>query len=136
MQIHLPDIQAQQKMIFEMATLEGIEQLKKNLSAPCVPSPVEVDETAYPRTHLLRKHEGWQAPDPAIVRAYFKQFQAHFDAYSTDKKLAGLLRLDSDRRIRKFKEGSQSVPYEIWRNFLTLTGRAPQDIVSVMAFMG
>ncbi|WP_122423075.1 hypothetical protein [Pseudomonas viridiflava] len=136
MQIPLPDIQSQQRIVFELATDEAIAQLRKNLSAPRMPPQTYVDESIYPRTHLLRKHEGWEPPSPEIVRAYFKHFQAHFEAYDTDKKLAGLLKLDSDRRIRKFKEGSQGVPYEIWRNFLTLTGRAPQDIVSVLAFMG
>ncbi|EPM64934.1 Orf10 [Pseudomonas syringae pv. actinidiae ICMP 19073] len=136
MKIELPGIPGQQRLIFEMATREAIKQLEANLHAPSIPGPKDLDEALFPRTHLLRKHEGWEAPHAEIVRSYFRHFQDHFDAYATDKKLAGLLRIASDRRIRKFKEGSQDVPYEIWRNFLILTGRVPQDIVPILAFMG
>ncbi|MGP5427467.1 hypothetical protein [Pseudomonas helleri] len=136
MDIELPGISDQQRMVFEMATREAINQLNANLKAPRLPVQIEVDESQYSRTHLLRKHEGWEPPAPELVRAYFKHFQANFEAYDTDKKLASLLRIASDRRIRKFKEGSQDIPYEIWRNFLTLTGRVPQEIVPVIAFMG
>lgn len=136
MNIDLPDIPGQQRLIFEMATREAMKQLEANLKAPHLPSQEEVDESLYSRAHLLRKHEGWEPPNPAIVRAYFRHLQSHFEAYDTDKKLASLLKIASDRRIRKFKEGSQDIPYEIWRNFLILTGRVPQEILKVIAFMG
>jgi hypothetical protein len=136
MKIELPDIPGQQRLIFEMATHEAMKQLVSNLEAPQLPGQVEIDESLYSRAHLLRKHEGWEPPHPEIVRAYFRHFQSHFEAYDTDKKLASLLKIASDRRIRKFKEGSQDIPYEIWRNFLILTGRVPQEIVKVIAFMG
>ncbi|KPY67013.1 Uncharacterized protein ALO94_05204, partial [Pseudomonas syringae pv. spinaceae] len=29
----------------------------------------------------------------------------------------------------------RKVPYGVWRHFLVLTGRAPQDIIPVLAFM-
>lgn len=136
MKIDLPDIPGQQRLIFEMATQEAMKQLEANLKAPHLPRQDEIDESLYSRAHLLRKHEGWEPPHPEVVRAYFRHFQSHFEAYDTDKKLAGLLKIASDRRIRKFKEGSQDIPYEIWRNFLILTGRVPQEIVKVIAFMG
>ncbi|WP_440057874.1 hypothetical protein [Pseudomonas fragariae (ex Marin et al. 2024)] len=136
MKIELPGISEQQRLIFETATREAIKQLEANLNAPRLPGPKDLDESLFSRSHLLRKHEGWEAPHSEIVRAYFRHFQDHFGAYATDKQLAGLLRIASDRRIRKFKEGSQDVPYEIWRNFLVLTGRVPQDIVPILAFMG
>lgn len=136
MKIDLPGIPDQQRMIFEMATQEAIKQLETNLNAPRLPGPTEIDEAQYPRAHLLRKHEGWEPPHPDVVGAYFRHFQEHFAAYNTDQKLANLLKIASDRRIRKFKEGSQAVPYEIWRNFLVFTGRVPQEIVPVIAFMG
>jgi hypothetical protein len=136
MKIDLPDIATQQMAIFESGTLEAIAQLKANLNAPCLPGQTIVDENKYPRTHLLREHEGWEAPDKDIVDAYFRQFQQHFPEYRTDKKLAGLLGLSSDRRVRTFKEGSVKVPYGVWRHFLVLTGRVPQEAIPVMAFMG
>lgn len=134
--IGLPDIATQQAAVFEEATQEAIELLKRNLVAPRFPSQVEVDENLYPRTHLLRDSEGWEAPAPEIVRAYFKQFQKHFEEYNTDLKIAGLLKLSGDRRVRQFKEGSKTVPYGVWRTFLTMTGRVPQDVIPVFGFMG
>lgn len=135
MKIDLPDVKTQQAKIYEAATMHGIEQLKKNLKAPVLPGQNLVDEGQYPRTHLLRESEGFEAPDPEIVKAYFKHFLEHFKEYDTDMKLAKLLGLSSDRRIRAFKEGSKNVPYNVWRHFLVLTGRVPQDIVPVLAFM-
>lgn len=135
MHIPLPGIQDQQKAIFKQHTEEAIRQLHKNLEAPVLPAQDEVNEDSYPRTHLLRESEGWEPPHPDIVSAYFRHFQAHFPEYNTDGKLARLLRLSSDRRVRAFKSGEKIVPYGVWREFLVITGRAPQDILPVFAFM-
>lgn len=135
MKIELPDIATQQAMVFEEATMEAIAQLNANLNAPRLPGQVEVDEDAYPRTHLLRQHEGWEHPDPAIIGAYFRHFQSNFEEYNTDEKLADLLGLSTNRRIRAFKDGSKKVPYGVWRHFLVMTGRVPQDVIPVLAFM-
>ncbi|WP_150573853.1 hypothetical protein [Pseudomonas fluorescens] len=136
MRIELPSIQQQQMLIFSEAAKQGVAQLQANLNAPRLSPQDRVDESLYPRTHLLRQREGWQPPDPAIVRAYFLHFQASFELYNTDAKLAVLLGLSRNRRIRAFKEGSTPVPYGVWRHFLILTGRVPQDIIPVLAFMG
>ncbi|MEE9681847.1 hypothetical protein ACU680_26985 [Pseudomonas koreensis] len=135
MLIGLPDIATQQAMVFEEATKEAIAQLNKNLHAPRVMTPLEVDESLFPRTHLLRDREGWEAPDPKLIRAYFRQFQSTFKEYSTDEKLADLLGLSTNRRVRAFKDGSKKVPYGVWRSFLVMTGRVPQDVIPVLAFM-
>ena len=135
MKIALPPIPAQQAEIFKVATAQAIKQLQANLQAPHLPAQTDVDETAYPRTHLLREAEGFEAPDPAIVRAYFRHFQDAFPEYGTDGKLARLLGLSSDRRVREFKEGGRKVPYGVWRAFLVMTGRAPQDVLPVLAYM-
>ncbi len=87
------------------------------------------------RTHLLREREGWEPPHPDIVGAYFRNFQGHFPEYGTDEKLAALLGLSSNRRIREFKNGDRKVPYGVWRTFLVLTGRAPQDILAVLGYL-
>jgi hypothetical protein len=136
MKIELPDIQKQQRFIFEESTKEGIAQLKKNLKAPVIPGQTEVDENKYPRTHLLREHEGWEPPHQDIIGAYFRHFQQHFTDYGTDAKLADLLGLTSDRRVREYKSASRTIPYGLWRKFLVMTGRAPQEIIEVKAFMG
>lgn len=135
MKIELPSIADQQRLILEQATKSAIAQLKDNLNAPRIPGQTEVSEDDYPRTHLLREHEGWEAPHPDIVGAYFRHFQQHFPEYGTDKKLAALLGLSSDRRVREFKEGGRKVPYGVWRSFLVMTGRAPQDVLPVFAVM-
>lgn len=136
MKITLPSIRDQQKAIFAASTKAAIEQLQKNLQAPELPPQTEVDETLFPRTHLLKENEGWEPPSPEIIAAYFRHFQSHFPEFGTDKQLARLLRLSSDRRVREYKSGDRTIPYGVWREFLTLTGRAPQDIVAVLAFMG
>ncbi len=135
MKIDLPGIADQQALVFTAATEAAIEQLRRNLAAPRVPPQQEVDESQYPRTHLLREAEGWQAPHPDIVGAYFRHFQHHFPEYNTDRKLAQLLGLSGDRRVREFKQGERKVPYGVWRHFLVITGRAPQDVLPVLAYM-
>ncbi|QTS88319.1 hypothetical protein JLK41_09210 [Ectopseudomonas khazarica] len=135
MKIDLPGIADQQALVFTAATEAAIEQLRQNLAAPRVPPQQEVDESQYPRTHLLREAEGWHAPHPDIVGAYFRHFQHHFPEYNTDRKLAQLLGLSGDRRVREFKQGERKVPYGVWRHFLVITGRAPQDVLPVLAYM-
>lgn len=135
MKIELPSIEQQQAVIFEEATKAAIAQLKANLKAPRFEPQREVDETAYPRTHLLREREGWEAPHPNIVGAYFRHFQDAFPEYGSDGQLAKLLGLSSDRRVREFKQGTRAVPYGVWRHFLIITGRAPQDVLPVLAYL-
>lgn len=135
MKIDLPSIKDQQDVIFQQAIAHAIEQLKTNLTATRYPPQDLVDETLYPRTHLLRETEGWEAPSPEIVKAYFRHFQNIFNEYGTDAKLAVLLGVTgsgNDRRIRAFKDGSKKTPYGVWRRFLVLTGRVPQDIIPVL----
>lgn len=133
--IDLPSIAEQQAAVFQQATQAAIEQLQRNLQAPRLPAQTEIDESQYPRTHLLREHEGWEAPHPDIVGAYFRHFQKHFPECDSDGKLAYLLGLSSDRRVREFKSGDRKVPYGVWRQFLVMTGRAPQDVLPVFAYM-
>lgn len=135
MQITLPSISEQQDHIYKAATAQAIKQLQQNLQAPRIAPQAYVDESTFPRAHLLREAEGWEAPPPELVRAYFRHFQDNFPDYNTDKKLAALLGLSGDRRVREFKEGGRKVPYEIWRRFLVLTGRVPQEVLPVLAYM-
>lgn len=135
MKIELPSIADQQAAVYEAATKAAIERLRSNLKAVRLPGQTEVDERLYPRTHLLREHEGWEPPAPDLIGAYFRHFQAAFPAYGTDAELAALLGLSSDRRVREYKSGSRRPPYGVWRRFLVLTGRAPQEVIPVMAFM-
>lgn len=132
MEIKLPTITEQQRVIFNAGIDEAITKLTQNKSAKIVPQLKELNESLYPRTHLLREREGWEPPAADIVGAYFRHFQSHCPGYETDAKLAALLGLSSDRRIRAFKQGTQPVPYGVWRTFLVMTGRAVQDITPVM----
>ncbi|OQS47520.1 hypothetical protein B0T49_15570 [Chromobacterium violaceum] len=138
MKIHLPSIADQQKIIFEAATKEAIATLQSNLKAPVLPAQQEVDEGQYSRNHLLREDEGWEPPPPDIIAAYFRHFQMHFPEYGTDALLGALLGLrgkNRDRRIRSFKDGGAIIPYDLWRRFLVITGRVPQDVLKVFAYM-
>jgi hypothetical protein len=136
MEIDVPSIHEQQIAIFEEATKHAIAQLKKNLKAKRLEPQNLIDENEYPRTHLLREDEGWEPPHKEIVVAYFRHFQNAFPEYDTDAKLAKLLGLSSDRRVREYKGGARKVPYGVWNKFLVLTGRVPQDVLPVLAFMG
>ncbi|MCE2597174.1 hypothetical protein K6Y31_20580 [Motilimonas cestriensis] len=135
MKVPMPNMREQLRVIHERATQAAIEQLNANLNAPVLPGLTDLNEADYSRAHLLMQGQGWQAPDADIVAAYFRHFQSHFSEYNTDKKLSVLLGLSSDRRVREFKSGAKKVPYDVWRKFLILTGRAPQDVIPVLAFM-
>jgi hypothetical protein len=37
--------------------------------------------------------------------------------------------------LRAYKTGSEVPPFGIWRKLLVATGRVPQEIMSVVAFM-
>lgn len=135
MKIDLPNIEEQRRIIFEESTKESMRILKDNLQVPVLPKQDEINESDYSSAHRLLESQGWEAPHADIVGAYFRHFQTHFPEYNTDKKLAGLLGLSSDRRIREFKQGSRKVPYDVWRHFLVITGREPQSVVRVFAYM-
>ena len=134
-EIPLPPIAEQQAVVFEAATEAGIKQLQANLTAPKILGRPELEGSLDSRAHLLRDREGWEAPSPDVIGAYFRHFQEAFPEYGTDGKLAALLGISSDRRIREYKQGRQKMPYGIWRRFLVLTGRVPQDIIPVLPFM-
>lgn len=131
MKIELPGIAEQQLFVFKAAQQEAIEAMKKNREAKVMAAPLSVDESAYPRTHLLREREGWEPPHKDLVAAYFDQFKGLF-GYGSDKEMAELLGLSSDRRVREFKQGKSPVPYGVWRRFLVMTGRAPQEVIPVL----
>lgn len=135
MKIDLPNIEKQRRIIFEESTKESMRILKDNLQVPVLPKQDEINESDYSSAHRLLESQGWEAPHADIVGAYFRHFQTHFPEYNTDKKLAGLLGLSSDRRIREFKQGARKVPYDVWRHFLVITGREPQSVVRVFAYM-
>ena len=131
MKIELPSIAEQQLFVFKAAQQEAITAMEKNSEAQVMMAPISVDESAYSRAHLLREREGWEPPHKDLVAAYFGQFKELF-GYGSDRQMADLLGLSSDRRVRAFKKGTEVVPYGIWRRFLVMTGRAPQDVIPVL----
>lgn len=135
MKIELPSIQQQQRFIFEQATAQAITQLQQNLQAPVI-DDLELDESQYSREHLLTE-DRWQPPHPELVYAYIEQFKRH-SPYSSDKAVAeflGLRGTNAERRLRAYKSGKETPPYGVWRKLLVATGRVPQEIVPVIAFM-
>lgn len=135
MLLPLPDIQEQRRIAMERNTVTQIAQLSENAKAPAPDIDLSIDEDVYPSDHLLSREQGWSAPDPSVVRAYFEQFQEAFPQFGTDKKLGYLLGEKHDRRIRAFKSGDQKVPYAMWRKFLVMTGRVQQEITPVYGIM-
>lgn len=136
MNIELPPLAEQRRIVFAKKVEKSCEALRKNLEAPQISEPVAVDISAYGDRHLRTEEEGWEAPAPELVYALFEQFKAAFEAYDSDRKLAELLGLQTsgDRRIRTFKNGERQIPYGVWRRFLVLTGRVNQEIIPVMGF--
>lgn len=130
-----PDIQEKRRVEMERYVVEQISQLSENAKAPAPSTTLSIDESDYSSDHMLTRAQGWTAPSPEIVRAYFEQFQTTFPRYKTDKKLGELLGEKHDRRVRAFKSGDQKVPYALWRRFLVMTGRVQQEIIPVLGIM-
>lgn len=134
MNIELPSIAEQQLFVFKAAQQEALQAMVKNGEAVVMVAPLSVDEITYSRTHLLREREGWEPPHKDLVSAYFEQFKSLF-GYGSDREMAELLGLSSDRRVREFKQGKVPVPYGVWRRFLVMTGRAPQEVIPVLGIV-
>ena len=135
MEINIPSIEAQKRFIFEQATKEAIRQLEQNLTAPVV-EDLGMDESQYSNEHLLPENR-WKPPHPDIVYAYIEQFKRHSE-YKSDKAVGAWLGMrgnNAERNLRAFKTGENSPPYGIWRKLLVATGRVPQEIIPVVAFM-
>lgn len=136
MKIEIPSMEEQKRFVFEQGTAAAIEQLQQNLKAP-VTKDLELDESQYSNEHLLSE-DRWQPPHPDIVYAYVEQFKKH-SPYTSDKAVAEWLGLNSQngaRRLRAYKTGKESPPFGIWRRLLVATGRVPQEVIPVVAFMG
>ena len=127
MKIKLPSIADQQRFIFERDTEESIKRLQASLAVPDKKG-VKITDTK----HLLLNKTDWQAPSPEVVTTYFENFKLECPEYGTDAKLAKLLGLNGDRAIRAYKEGSRTISYGLWRRFLIMTGRSPQEIIPVV----
>lgn len=135
MKINVPGMAAQQRFIFEAATKAGIEQLEKNLQAPVI-DDLELDERQYSNSHLLSE-DRWEPPHPDLVHAYIDQLKRHSE-YTSDAAIVqwlGLKGNNAERRLRSYKTGENKPPYGIWRKILVATGRVPQEIEPVIAFM-
>ena len=135
MKIKIPDMAAQQRFAFEVATKAGIEQLEKNLEAPVI-ADLELDERDYDNSHLLSE-DRWKPPHPDIVFAYLEQLKRNSE-YKTDQDIVrwlGMRGKNAERRLRAYKNGDEKPPYDIWRKVLVATGRVPQEIEPVIAFM-
>lgn len=130
MEIKLPSVDEQRIFIFKMALDEAKNKIDKNCSATIICDGLSINESIYPNTHLLRKREGWEPPHKDVISAYFEQFKRIF-GIGSDNEMAELLDLSDGRRIRDFKQGKTTIPYEVWRKFLIMTGRATQDIIPV-----
>lgn len=133
--IDLPDMNQQRLLLLRDGAERGCETLRHNLNAPHFPPVPELDVAVFGDKHLRTESEGWEAPVPQLVNAWFTQFQATFPDYASESKLAALLGLQGkqgDRRIRAFKSGDTAVPYGIWRQFLVITGRVSQEIIPVL----
>lgn len=134
MKITVPSLHVQQQECIKMGYQAAEKQLKDNQNAPHFPPQSEIDESQYSSAHLLDKRR-YEPPHPDIIGAYFRHFQLHFPEYKTDRDMAGLLGVSSDRRVREFKSGENKVPYEVWDRFLVITGRKAPTIPQVLGYM-
>lgn len=136
MNIELPSIEEQRRILFTDNVEKNCSALRANLDAPMFPSAPGFNAEAFSSKHLLTEQQEWESPAPELIYAWFEHFKQMFPEYNSDKKLAALLGLytSGDRRIRSFKTGEYKIPYGVWRKFLVLTGRVNQEIISVMGF--
>ena len=134
MEIKIPGMDEQKRVVFEQATNAAIEQLRQNLQAPVI-KDLALDESQYSNEHLLSERR-WKPPHPDIVCAYLEQFKTH-SPYKSDKTIAeflGLNKKNGERRLRAYKTGEERPPFGIWRRLLVATGRVPQEVVPVLGF--
>ncbi|MGE1161411.1 hypothetical protein ACQJ0H_21790 [Pantoea agglomerans] len=133
--IDLPKINEQRLILLQQGAEDGCRQLRANLDAPRYPAASGINAEDYGEKHLRTADEGWEAPAPELVSAWFDQFMAAFPEYASENKLAALLGLSGNnagRRIRAYTSGDEKIPYGLWRRFLVITGRASQEIIPVM----
>ena len=133
--IGLPSIKDQLLHIHRESNERAVKQLEENLRAPFFHRPDDFDKSVFSFKHLRREDEGWERPAPQVITSYFRHFQKVAPEYGTDKKLAKLLGLSSDRRVREYKEGQRNIPYAVWRRFLVVTGQVPQDVLPVIVMI-
>lgn len=134
-EIEVPNIKEQQLTILKDGVLKGIDQLERNLSAPIIENEKDYKKPYFKDTIFSTIEEGYTPPPPELIDLWFNQFKDQYSEFNTDEKLAKLLGIYSkgaDRRIRSFRKGEKEIPYGIWRRFLVITGRVPQEIYKVI----
>ncbi|QQX80812.1 hypothetical protein JK628_02770 [Shewanella sp. KX20019] len=124
--------QLTRKEALEIGSKSAIAVIKKNLKADFIEDKTGFDETLYPTTHLLLEDEGFEPPNGAIVDHYLNQLKDHNPELS-DAKIAAMLGLAGNRRIRAFRSGERDVPFSIWRKILIMMGKVPNDAIKVIA---
>ncbi|EIE7418003.1 hypothetical protein LDT93_004409 [Salmonella enterica] len=132
--ITLPSLNMQRMEIFKKGIEQSILALQSNAAAAPYPKAKTVDYSTLDERYFLTVEQGWIAPSHSLVNAWFEQFKSNFPEYGSDSSLAVLLGIHSNgasRRIREYRNGEKPIPYGIWRKFLVITGRVPQEIYPV-----
>lgn len=132
--ITLPSLNMQRMEIFKKGVEESINALQRNATAAPYPKAKAVDYSTLDERYFLTVEQGWIVPPHKLVNAWFEQFKSTFPEYGSDSSLAALLGIHSNgasRRIREYRNGEKPIPYGIWRKFLVITGRVPQEITPV-----
>lgn len=131
----LPSLDEQRLMVLNADTEQAIFILNENLNANTFPPADGIDYASLDPRIFNTLEQGWIAPSPEVINAWFNQVKGLFSEYSSDGKLGALLGLQgnsADRRIRAYRNGAETIPYGIWRKFLELTGRAVVDVRPVL----
>jgi hypothetical protein len=127
MEIDCPPMSEQLAFTYIHCTKEGISQLEQSLSAAVIPNDIGIKEEA--KWFLDRRR--WSCPPAKAITAYFDHFIRHYPQYEGPNCLSSRLRVDDDM-ISAYRQGSEKIPYDIWRNFLVITGRMHQEILDVV----
>ncbi|ECV8735048.1 hypothetical protein AAB49_21130 [Salmonella enterica subsp. enterica serovar Typhimurium] len=133
--ITLPSLNMQRMEIFRKGIEESINALRANATAAPYPKAKAVDYSTLDERYFLTVERGWIVPPHKLVNAWFEQFKSTIPEYGSDSSLAALLGIHSNgasRRIREYRNGEKPIPYGIWRKFLVITGRVPQEIYPVL----
>jgi len=126
-------LDAQRRMVFDLANKEAVKQLEVNANAPVIEPFTGFNESLFSADHLLDKHAGFESPHADIVKAYCDQLK-QFDTRYTQAEIAREILGINARRLREYIQGKHKVPFELWQRMLVATGRTPQHIIKVVAY--
>jgi|SaaInlStandDraft_3_1057020.scaffolds.fasta_scaffold69375_1 hypothetical protein len=121
MEIDCPPMSEQLEFTYVHCTKDGISQLEHSISAEIIPNDIGIKE----EYEWFLERRRWVSPPAKAITAYFDHFIHHYPDYEDQDRFASLLDVSSNE-IDAYKHGADSIPYNVWYQFLVVTGRKHQ----------